>query len=244
MQHKTPKLMSLSEAKDLVTGQDGRVVVTSLEVSERFRKPHNYVIRSIEGLECSEEFYRSNFEMETYSDRRNLEQPMFRISRDGFALLVMGFSGRHAMIWKERYIQAFNTMEAELSRLQLVRAEARGRSKTVRVAATDSYKEHGATEWSHYVNNTDAIYEIMFGGSARQLRRRWGLHASANIRDQLTTEQLNHVIQIEGAITLQLDQRRIFHPEDQLSVIRHVAKTYKASVDAPLPELIASSRAA
>jgi len=103
------------------------------------------------------------------------------------------------------------------------------------VAATDSYKLHGATEWFHYVNNTDAIYEIMFGGSAAQLRRRWGLAASANVRDHLNTEQLNHVIQIEGAITLQLDQRGIYHPDHQLAVVRHVAKGYKLSLEAPVP---------
>jgi hypothetical protein len=33
------------------------------------------------------------------------------------------------------------------------------------VAATNSYKEHGATQWFNYTNNTDAIYEIMYGGT-------------------------------------------------------------------------------
>lgn len=129
-----------------------------MDVAERFRKQHKNVLRTIEGIECSQEFYRLNFEPLTYRDRRDLEQPMFRMTRDGFALLVMGFTGKQAMLWKERYIQAFNLMEAELTRLKIEHAETRGRSKTVRVAATDSYKLHGATEWFHYVNNTDAIY--------------------------------------------------------------------------------------
>jgi Rha family phage regulatory protein len=239
----TTEKLSLAEAKDLISGADGRATVSSLEVADRFRKLHKNVLRNIESIECSEEFYRLNFEPLTYLDRRSLEQPMFKMTRDGFALLVMGFTGSQAMVWKERYIQAFNLMEAELARLSLERAEARGRSKTVRVAATDSYKAHGATDWFHYVNNTDAIYEIMFGGSARQLRKRWGLAATANIRDHLSTEQLDHVIQIENAVTIQLDHRKIFHPDDQLTIVRHVAKSYKIALEAPIPGL-ASGRAA
>ena len=115
---------------------------------------------------------------------------MFKLTRDGFAMLVMGFTGAKAVFWKERYIQAFNLMEAELRKQAILKAETRGRSKTIRVSATDSYKEHGATEWFHYSNNTDAIYEIVFGGTAAQIRRDWKLPSKANIRNHLTIIQL------------------------------------------------------
>jgi hypothetical protein len=141
------------------------------------------------------------------------------------------------MLWKERYIQAFNMMEAELLRRSIERAETRGRSKTIRVAATDSYKEHGATEWFHYSNNTDAIYQIMVGGTAAQLRAKWNLPLKCNVRDHLSTEQLNMIIQIEGAITLQLESRKITKPDDQVAVVRHVASSYKKLIDAPIPAL-------
>lgn len=75
--------------------------------------------RDIEGIECSEEFYRLNFEPIEYEDSRGRLQPMFRMSRDGFSLLVMGFTGTKAMLWKERYIEAFNMMEAELSHMSV-----------------------------------------------------------------------------------------------------------------------------
>ncbi|OGS90840.1 MAG: hypothetical protein A2Z95_06125 [Gallionellales bacterium GWA2_60_18] len=39
---------------------------------------------------------------------------MYEITRDGFTLLCMGFTGPEAMVWKERYIEAFNQMEAAL----------------------------------------------------------------------------------------------------------------------------------
>lgn len=233
--------LTLAEAMSLLDQSDDRTMANSRQVAERFGKPHDDVLRAIEDIECSREFYRRNFETEMYLDRRQLEQPMFRMTRDGFSLLVMGFSGTKAMLWKERYIQAFNMLEAHSLGQQIERAEARGRSKAVRVAATDSYKEHGATEWFHYVNNTDAIYEVLFGGTASQLRKRWNLHASANVRDHLTTSQLNAVIQIENAVTLQLESRRIFSPDDQLKIVRHVAEGYKALINAQIPGLVADS---
>src|ERR1019366_312195 len=123
----------------------------------------------------------------------------------------------------------------KLLKRHTVHAETRGRSKTIRVAATDSYKDHGATQWFHYTNNTDAIYEVMYGGTAAQLRKKWRLGPKANIRGHLTTEQLNTIIQIEGAITLQLEARQITNPADQLRVVRHVALSYRNLLEAPLP---------
>ena len=238
---------TIDEARALLAKDGERLLVSSIDVADRFGKLHKNVVRTIEGIECSEEFYRLNFEPIDYVDQRGRPQPMFRMTRDGFSLLVMGFTGKKAMVWKERYIQAFNMLEAAAQSAQIERAETRGRSKTVRVAATDSYKEHGATEWFHYVNNTDAIYEIILGGTARELRKRWSLQPKANIRDHLSTGQLNTVIQIENAITLQLDQRKVFDPADQLKIVQHVARSYKALMEMKIPGLVSdqlSSQAA
>jgi Rha family phage regulatory protein len=242
MAKKDDTQLSLVDAENLLHRTKERLLANSVEVAERFGKIHKNVLRSIEGIECSEEFYRLNFEPVNYVDRRGFDQPMFNMTRDGFSLLVMGFTGTKAMLWKERYIQAFNMLEAVAFKQSIELAETRGRSKTVRVAATDAYKEHGATEWFHYVNNTDAIYEIMFGGNAAQLRKRWNLPNAANVRDRLSASQLNAVIQIEGAVTLQLDERGVFHPDDQLTVIRHVARGYRALIEAPMPDLIVSKQ--
>jgi Rha family phage regulatory protein len=209
--------------------------VSSLDVAHHFEKLHHNVLRSIEAIECSKEFRALNFEASSYSSVQNKQIPIYRLTRDGFTMLVMGFTGSKAAYWRERYIQAFNMMEAELLKRHIIHAETRGRSKTIRVVTTDSYKEHGATEWFHYSNNTDAIYEIVHGGTAAQLRRKWGLPRKANVRDHLTTDQLNTIIQIEGAITLQLEARKITNPADQLRVVRHVALSYRNLIEATLP---------
>jgi len=98
----------------LVHQSGGRLVVTTLEISNRFGKQHKNVLRDIENLECSDGFRRLNFEPSTYNNSQNKAQPMFEITRDGFTFLCMGFTGQQAAVWKERYIEAFNQMEAAL----------------------------------------------------------------------------------------------------------------------------------
>lgn len=97
---------------------DGGVpTCTSLDIAERFGKLHKNVLRDIENLECSEEFNRLNFEPVEYLDAKGESRRSFNITRDGFAFLVMGFTGPEAAAWKERYIKAFNSMESELRAL-------------------------------------------------------------------------------------------------------------------------------
>ena len=227
--------LTMFDATSLLEFSKDRLYVSSLDVAHHFDKLHYNVLRSIEAIECSDEFRALNFEASSYSTPQNKHAPMFKMTRDGFSMLVMTFTGAKAAYWRERYIQAFNLMEAELLKKHIVHAETCGRSKTVRVKATDSYKEHGASEWFHYTNNTDCIYEVMFGGTAASLRKKWGLAPKANLRDHLTTNQLNTIIQIEGAITLQLEARNITNPADQLRVVRHVALGYRNLIEAQLP---------
>jgi Rha family phage regulatory protein len=232
-----PRQLSMFDAMKLLSFSDDRLFVSSLDVAERFDKAHKNVLAAIQTIECSEEFNRLNFKPIEFKDARGRMQPAFNLTRDGFSLLVMGFTGKEAMYWKERYIQAFNLMEAELLKRSVEHAEARGRSKEIRVQTTDAYRDHGATEWYHYSDNTDAIYVIMFGGRAAEIRKKWNLPAKANVRNHLSTEQLHHIISIENSITLQLETRKVTNPKDQLVIIRHVTRTYKTMLDTPLPVL-------
>jgi Rha family phage regulatory protein len=95
---------------------DGRPMTTSLTVAEHFGKRHKNVLRDIEGLraQVSEDFGRLNFEPSSYLNEQKKPQPMYRLSRDGFAMLAMGFTGTAAVKWKEAYIRAFSLMERRL----------------------------------------------------------------------------------------------------------------------------------
>ncbi|WP_051677197.1 Rha family transcriptional regulator [Maridesulfovibrio frigidus] len=97
---------------------DGKPVVSSLTIAEHFGKRHDNVLRTIENLEVPQDFTALNFEVSEYVDRTGRKLPAYNITRDGFTLLVMGFTGKKAMQWKIRYIEAFNAMEQELLRVR------------------------------------------------------------------------------------------------------------------------------
>lgn len=72
-------------------------VVTSLDVAETFGKEHKRVMQDIRELDCSEEFREHNFVPISYTDSINRKKPMFVMTRDGFTLLAMGYTGEKAM---------------------------------------------------------------------------------------------------------------------------------------------------
>nr|EES53919.1 MAG: Phage regulatory protein, Rha family [Leptospirillum ferrodiazotrophum] len=94
--------------------QDGQPVTTSLVLAKVFEKQHLHVLRTIRTLEVPKEFIESNFGLVDYTDAKGEKRPMYHITRDGFTILAMGFTGKKAMEFKIRYIEAFNRMEETL----------------------------------------------------------------------------------------------------------------------------------
>ena len=108
----------LSEPVPTVSVHDGRPAVTSREVSRYFNKRHDAVLRDIAAItsNCPESFSAHNFVGASYLDEQAKNRPMYIIYRDGFMLLVMGYTGKKALAIKLAYIEAFNAMEEELAR--------------------------------------------------------------------------------------------------------------------------------
>jgi Rha family phage regulatory protein len=92
----------------------GTVTTTSLQIAEHFGKRHADVIRAIKRLDAPAEFTERNFALSDFTDSTGRTLPAYRITRDGFTLLAMGFTGKEAQRWKVAYIDAFNRMEAAL----------------------------------------------------------------------------------------------------------------------------------
>ena len=101
----------MNELVNAVELKDGKAVTTSLKIAEVFGKPHKDVLKAIRELECPEEFSGRNFSPAEYSDAQGKPRPMYFVTRDGFTLLAMGFTGAKAMHFKVSYIEAFNAME-------------------------------------------------------------------------------------------------------------------------------------
>lgn len=98
-----------------VRSEDGIAVVSSRDVAVVFEKNHQHVLRDIRSLlETCPTLDRSWFCENTEVDTYGREQPSFDLTRQGFTLLVMGWTGERAMAFKVRYIQAFDAMDAAL----------------------------------------------------------------------------------------------------------------------------------
>lgn len=111
----------------ILSTQNGEPVASSLQIAESFEKRHDHVMRGIEdilrGLPKNGDtpmFYKTEYTHE----QNGQTYPMYLMNRDGFSLLVMGFTGKAALEWKLKYIAAFNAMEKKLAqRPQLSRSE-------------------------------------------------------------------------------------------------------------------------
>lgn len=104
---------------NLVYVNNNRLVTDSIAIAETFGKRHADVLRSIESLECSEEFTERNFALSDYQDSTGRKLPKYLITQDGFSFLVMGYTGKEAARFKEMYINEFNLMKDQLNKPQL-----------------------------------------------------------------------------------------------------------------------------
>lgn len=102
-------------------GENGTPMTTSLLIAEAFGKVHKNVLRDIDNLECSEEFTALNFEpcmkIRELANGVKKQDRYYNITRDGFTFLAMGYTGKKAAEFKEKYIAAFNAMEQQLKQV-------------------------------------------------------------------------------------------------------------------------------
>lgn len=176
-------------------------VVTSLDVAETFGKRHADVLRDIENLECSPEFRERNFALSKYSVENNRKTyPMMYMTRDGFTILVMGYTGEKAMQFKEAYIRQFNAMEKAL----IDKMREREKGIAVRQALTKALQQSAENERMHghtYSTYTDLVYRSVFGKSAKQLREELGISKKDNLRDFFNPEELQMVQNAEMLVS-------------------------------------------
>lgn len=161
----------------------------SLLVAKIFGKRHADVLRSIETIlqpdeGLSEEFRQRNFALSSYRSEQNKKLPCYNLTRDGFTLLVMGFTGPKAMRFKEAYIRRFNEMEKLILSVVTVRKDYPLLTEAVRMA-------HEAPKPYHFSNEADLLNRIITGQSAKEFRKTHGIPKGESIRPYLTQEQID-----------------------------------------------------
>ncbi len=184
-----------------------KLITTSLQVAEVFEKEHARVLRDIRELSCSEDFRNGNFAKSSYINSQNKKQPMYQITKDGFVLLVMGYTGEKAMKFKEDYIKAFNKMENELRRIYTERQQwqiERDKGVVIRHILTDTIKMKIADSPHKrfaYPNYTNLIYRTLFGKTAKELEQEYSVKPKENLRDYFIGSDLEKVQSAEMLIS-------------------------------------------
>ena len=106
-----------------ITTYNGSLVVSSRRVADNFGKQHKHVLEAIENIKAENSALMDMFYETSYKAGTGKSYKEYLMNRDGFSLLVMGFTGKEAMEWKIKYINAFNEMERKLAKPQLTPAE-------------------------------------------------------------------------------------------------------------------------
>lgn len=113
--------MNAVQNTPVVTVVDGNATTLSTDVADFFKKNHRDVIRSIEKVletcppSCVRNFAQTEVTRESPLKKGTfIKSKAYRLTRDGFTFLAMGFTGARAQEFKWAYIDAFNKMEAAL----------------------------------------------------------------------------------------------------------------------------------
>ena len=182
------------------------LTANSRDVAEHFEKQHKDVLESIRNLTAENSATKSMF-IETSFESRGKFYPQYELTRDGFSLLVMGFTSSKALEWKLKYIEAFNEMERELKRLfeERKRTEIeRAKGIIIRHVLTDTIKMKIADSPNKkfaYPNYTKLIYRTIFGKSLKELQADFGVKPKETVRDYMTAEQLKEVESMEMLVS-------------------------------------------
>ena len=172
----------------LMADTKGLVRVDSRFVADRFGKEHKNVLRIINGI-CSEEsgysweFTELNFEPSRYFDSTGRKLPCYMLTREGFAVVVMGFTGPEADRFKEWFVNRFKEMEHQLKALQCNREMHPRLMEAIRMA-------HENPQPYHYSNELNMLNRIVIGMTAKEFREKHSLQKDEHIRPHMTTEQL------------------------------------------------------
>lgn len=101
----------------VVFERDGGVFANSRDVAAFFGKRHDHVLRDIDNLlkdMPAPDLGAAPFLEAAYFDANNQTRRCIDMSRDGFTLLGMGFTGAKALEFKLKYMAQFNAMESAL----------------------------------------------------------------------------------------------------------------------------------
>lgn len=184
---------------ELVTVKSDEAVCDSIQIAAHFGKRHDRVLRAIDNLVESlpKNGERNMFKLGNRVANDGQNHRMYYMNRDGFSLLVMGFTGKKALEWKLQYINAFNQMEAFIKeKTTEAWIETRKAGKITRKAETDVIKQ-----LIEYAKGQGSKHSKMLYMTYSRLANNM---AGITNRESATVMQLNNMSLIENIILNQI----------------------------------------
>ncbi|EKK1150761.1 Rha family transcriptional regulator [Campylobacter coli] len=130
--------------------KENKVFINSLDLAKVFNKNHKDVLQTTKN-QPQNDFTESNFILSTYKDKKGELRPCYNLTRDGFSLLVMGFTGEKAYKWKIEFIKAFNEMEKRLRNIEYEKHDKLAFRQSL------GYKSQLKQQKEHYENKIKAL---------------------------------------------------------------------------------------
>lgn len=206
-----------TQSSPVVTVCDGVVTTLSTNVAEYFQKRHNDVIRAIEKIvetlpsDRLRNFAQTVVTRENPSGGAPIKSKAYRLTRDGFTFLAMGFTGERAQAFKWAYIDAFNKMEAQLQ----------NRDNTLQVATlTPAQQLLIQQAVGRRAQKTASHYQTIY----RAIKLRFQIAKY----DQLPQSQLNECLKFINEVDLRVPEAPKCEPEKALPTKPRVTYTVTA----------------
>ena len=179
---------------ELVFLKKDEALTDSLTVAEKFHKRHDNVLQAIDKLmPLLKNKERNMFILSHRKADDGQIHRMYLMNRDGFSLLVMGFTGKKALEWKLRYIDAFNAMESFIrEKTSTEWIETRRQGKLTRKAETDTLKKLVEYAKEQGSEHADKLY-MTYSRLANKM-------AGIENRDSATVMQLHNLSLMENII--------------------------------------------
>lgn len=185
----------------ILSTQNGEPVASSRDIAENFGKRHSHVLDGIQSIIHSAEKSAQWFYESEYKDASGRTNKMYYMNRQGFSLVVMGFTGEKALEWKIKYIEAFEEMAKQLTQpkeepreLMISRALVAAQSiiederKRSQQLEKENAKLKPAAEYAHNMLLSDESLTVTqvalnFGMTANKLNKlldEWGIQRKVN----------------------------------------------------------------
>lgn len=140
----------VNDCEIMIDGEvNGQPAILSTKIADRFNKKHCNILRDIDALQSilPQSFVAENFKL-VYFDVPGPNGAIrkaraYLLTRDAFSLLVMGMTGKAAVIWKLRYIEAFNALEKAALESHAAQAREAGYQEALKLPALEAERKKG-----------------------------------------------------------------------------------------------------